>query len=528
MSPQNNLLKSSKNIHLVGIKGVGMTALAEILKNQGKIISGSDTQEKFFTDKVLEKLKIPFKEGFEASNLSNKTDLIIYSTAYNPEVHPEIQAGIERGISTITYPEAVGQLFNESLGIAVCGTHGKTTTSAILATALKKIGFDPTALIGSNVLGWGSNSISGKSPLLVLEADEHQNKLRFYNPWGLIVTNIDYDHPDFYPTKEDYFLSFKNFIQKWKENKTILTKILILNGEDANTQKLITGLKLKNTEKELIGFFGKDIRDEENNNSSENNKGQVSLKISLPSKALPFESQPDLIINIKTPLVGEHNLSNLRAAATFLAFFLLSLWKNKNYPLLFPREKNQLKIDRFKTILWLKTEIKNVEQEENWLKELSELISSGLSSFQGTERRFELKGKKGNVLVYDDYAHHPAEIRATLSAVKQAFPNHEIFVLFHPHTFSRTKTFLKDFAKSLEIADRIGILEIYGSAREESGEVSSQDIINLISKDKKVVHYFKNHKEALEFLNSQSFDKPTIFLTIGAGDVWRVGEKWLG
>ena len=529
MSPQNHLLKSSQNIHLIGIKGVGMTALAEILKNKGKKVSGSDTEEKFFTDKVLKKLKIPFKEGFEATNLSAKTDLIIHSTAYNPETHPEIQAGKQRKIAIITYPEAVAQLFNESLGVAVCGTHGKTTTSAILAVGLKKLGFDPTALIGSKVNGWGSNAISGKSPLLVIEADEHQDKLRLYNPWGIIMTNIDYDHPDFYPNEEAYFSSFQNFVERWKKSKTILTKILVLNRDDLKSQLLVKKLSLKNAKDMLVGEFGKNETPEPfgTGQAWEREEGKINFQIKIPANLLISGEEKNIDIAVKSVLIGEHNVANLSAAGTFLALFLVSLWKNKNFQLLFPREKTPTKIERFKTLVWLKTDLRNEFREDNWLMDLADLISGALASFSGTERRFELKGRKKNVLVYDDYAHHPQEIKATLEAVKQSFPKHQLFVLFHPHTFSRTKTFLNDFAKSLEIADQIGILEIYGSAREESGEVGSQDVLNLISPDKET-HYFKTHKEALEFLSKCSFEKPTIFITMGAGDVWRVGEEYLG
>lgn len=511
-------MKNSTNCYLIGIKGVGMTALAEILKNQGKNVSGSDVAEKFFTDKVLKNLKIPIKETFSEKNLPGDIDLVIYSTAYNSDNNPEIKAAQERGLKILTYPEAVAALFNQSLGLAVCGTHGKTTTSAILSTALQSLGFDPTALLGSEVLNWKSNSISGKSPLFVLEADEHQNKLKFYNPWGIIVTNIDYDHPDFYPNEKDYFSSFKDFIRRWSENKNLLTKILILNEDDFKSQKIFEELELEKKDEHLIGFFGTD--------ESEKESGLTDFTVKIPGKVLLSGEEKFVSIELKKhKLIGEHNLYNLKAVATFLALFLLSIWKNKNYNLFLPKNQKGVDIRIFRLVTWLQTKIKNDSEEDLWLLELAQIIAESLSVFQGTRRRFEFKGKKDKVFVYDDYAHHPKEIETTLLGIKKHFPKKNLMVIFHPHTFTRTKTFLKEFAKALEIADEIGILEIYGSAREIDGEVKSQDILNLISK--KEAYYFKSHKEALEFLRNKNFTKPTILVTMGAGDVWRVGEEWL-
>ena len=490
---KSKLLSKAKYIYLVGIKGVGMTGLAQILKSQGKKISGSDTTEKFFTDQVLKKLKIPFKEGFSENNIPKNTDLIIYSTAFNPSNHPELKAAQKRKIPILSYPEALSQLFNHGLGIAISGSHGKTTTSALIAESLKNLGLSPTALIGSRVVNWKANALTGKSPFFVIEADEHQNKLRYYLPWSLIITNIDYDHPDYYRKSEDYYQSFKKWVGKWKARKTEVPKIGVFNGDDPKTKRLMRELKLKNSEDLILLTYGK---------GKENNIRIVNIRVSshqypVPSKAYfevrtpKYDNQNSKIemITIKTSLIGEHNAYNLAAAYAFIFGLLLGTG--------------------------------------NWSLGTLRKIAKSFSSFQGTERRMQYIGKREKVAVYDDYAHHPQEIKATLEAFRNNFPKNNIFVIFQPHTYTRTKAFLPNFAKVLSKADYIGLLEIYGSAREASGNISSANIQKLLQKRKKQAFYFKTHKDCLEFLHKFKFKKPTILVTMGAGDGWRVGTNFL-
>lgn len=472
---------------MVGIKGVGMTALAQILKSQGKIVSGSDTTEKFFTDGVLKKLKIPFKEGFKASNLP-KADLVIYSTAFNPKIHPELLAAKNKKLATVTYPQAVSQLFNSSMGIAVSGTHGKTTTSALIAESLKLLGLDPTALIGSRVTNWKTNALAGKSPFFVIEADEHQNKLRFYNPWSLVLTNVDYDHPDYYPKESDYYQAFKIWVGKWAKKKFPLPKIGVLNGDDPKIQKIIQELKLKDQEGINLVTFGQ--KKSNHVRILELVKGKLSLEINYPKLY-----SKKIIVN--TGLIGKHNAYNLAAAFGFASSFLLLI-----------REVSQ-----------------DLAIQPAKIDKLINFTAKSLEKFQGTERRMQLKGIKGKVEVYDDYGHHPEEVQAALSAIKEAYPKKELFVIFQPHTYTRTKEFLKEFASVLKTADKIGLLEIYGSARENNGKISSQDIQKLIKS--KSCWYFPTHQDCLEFLNKQKFAKPTILVTMGAGDGWQIGEKFL-
>lgn len=493
---KNDILLRSKYIYLVGIKGVGMTALAQILMGRGRNIGGSDTEEKFFTDEVLGKLGIAYREGFKASNLAGRIDLLIYSMAFNPDSHPEIIAAKKRGVPVISYAEALASLFNTELGIAVSGTHGKTTTSALIAESLKALGLDPTALIGSRVANWKTNAITGKSPLFVIEADEHQNKLRFYRPWSIVLTNIDYDHPDYYKKPENYYRAFKKWVGKWQKSKSSVAKIGVFNGDDAKTRRLLRELKLKSSDNLILLTYGTNKGCDfiihppsAISLARRGNKGEVYSKINI---AVNSEKGKQKVISIKTALIGEHNAYNLAAA------FAFGVGLNKA-----------------------------VNKVSKNLKSLSLAdIAKSLESFKGTERRMQYLGQKGKVLVYDDYAHHPEEIRTTLKAVKETYPEHQLLVIFQPHTYTRTQSFLADFAKSLKIADQICFLPIYGSARENSGNISSHDIAKRIN-IKKEFFCFTDHQSCLEFLKSYRFKKPTILVTMGAGDGWRVGKGYL-
>jgi len=488
---KKNILVKAKNIYLVGIKGVGMTALAQILQNSGKEISGSDTKEKFFTDNVLKKLGIFFKEGFKATNIPDNTELVIYSTAFNPADHPELQAAQRKKIPVLSYPQAVSSLFNSSFGIAISGTHGKTTTAALIAESMKGLGLKPTALVGSRVSSWKTNALTGNSPYFVIEADEHQNKLKFYDPWSIVLTNIDYDHPDFYKKESDYYTAFKDWVKKWYEAKTCcdqpLPKIGVFNGDDSKTKRLIKELKLKSSADCLILTYGK----EKNNNirianyesqTTNNYKAinKLTIKINIPG----YKSKTT---HVTASLIGQHNAYNLAAAYAFI--FALTRWGMS---------------------------LKSISDRK---------IAESFTAFTGTERRLQYKGQRGNVWVFDDYAHHPTEIRASLSALKKTYPEYFLVAVFQPHTFTRTVAFLKDFAKSLELADLVCLLEIYGSARESDGRVSSNDIVRAINQ--KNCKYFPTHKDCLDFLNRNKFPQPTILVTIGAGDGWRVGENFL-
>ncbi len=222
-----------KTIYMIGIKGVGMTMLGEFLAHNGYDVSGSDISETFMTDTVLAKAGIKVYEGYNEEHLNNDVDLIIYSTAYTAENNEEVRKALSGNTKVMTYAEALADIFNSRLGFAVCGSHGKTTTTGWLGFVLKEIGLEPNVMVGARVEQFNGSSVVGSSNYLVIEADEYQNKLQHFNPKMILLNNIDYDHPDFFPDIASYEQTFADFILKLPKSG-----ILIANFEDKKVKEL--------------------------------------------------------------------------------------------------------------------------------------------------------------------------------------------------------------------------------------------------------------------------------------------------
>ncbi len=452
-------LNDFRKIYMIGIKGVGMTAIAQVLKLRGAEVTGSDTHEKFFTDEVLAKSGIKFYEGFDAENLEKeKPDLVIYSTAYTDE-NVELAAARKSGVEILSYPEALGQILKEGFGIAVCGTHGKTTTTAMLGFVLQELGADPTVIVGSAVPQLGGNARAGSGKYVVIEADEYQNKFLYFDPRAIVLTSAEYDHPDFFKTPEEYFDAFKKFVAKIPADGFLTACV-----DDKNVKEIAAAAPCK------IMSYGLTSGDWQAKNIVQKNGGMEFEVLEKGESRGIFKIQ----------LFGNHNVANalaVIATATRLGFDL-------------------------------------------------EKVRVALEKFSGAVRRFEIKGESHGVLVIDDYGHHPTEIRVTLEAARQKYPDRRIWCVFHPHTFTRTKALLGDFAKSFGTVDKTIVIDIYGSAREVTGGVSSEDLVKLIKKEGKDALYIPTIKEAADFLVKE-VKSGDVVITMGAGDVWRIGELLL-
>lgn len=458
-------LAETKRVHMIGIKGAGMAALAEILSGRHISVGGSDTSEHFFTDDVLRRRGIRYAEGFSPDNIPEDADGIVYSTAYTPENNRELAAAFDRArksdICLMSYPEAVGAISRERLSVLVSGTHGKTTTSALLAETLKALHADPLALVGSSISNWGGNALLGSGKYFVLEADEYQNKFRYYEPWSVLLTSLDWDHPDFFPDAESYAETFRALLRRIP-----LHGFLIFCGDSAAVADAAASAR---AQKRSYGFLSEnDIRIADYEPLRE---GPFHQQFRL------FEGERDLGL-FRLRLAGKHNAQNAAAVVAFL--------------------------------LAIKFDIDDIRR--------------GMEHFFGTARRFERVGEYRGALVYDDYAHHPEEIRATLSAFRELFPERDIVAVFHPHTFSRTKALLEDFAQSFDAADRVIVLDIYGSARESIGGVSSADLVALMNRYRpdRAAH-IPTSEEAIRVLK-ETLEANDLLVTLGAGDVWRVGR----
>lgn len=452
-------LRLVKKVYCIGIKGAGMAAIAEIFKGHKKSVSGSDTDEIFFTDEALKRSGIKYKEGFSADNIPSGTDLIIYSTAYNEKNNPEVVEAKKRNIPMMSYSEALGELFKEKFGIAVCGTHGKTTTTAMLAECMNGAGVNPEAIVGSRVIQWQGSALHGEGKYFVAEADEYQNKLQHYNPLAVVLTSVDWDHPDYFPTFDDYKKVFEEFVARIPRHG-----FLICCGDDADAIKVSKSAKC-----EVLKYgFGKENDYMVNKHRTKN--GNQSFTVFYNDKKLG---------DFSIGLPGKHNILN--AIAAIAVCYKLGLNLDK--------------------------------------------VGEALKNFQGTARRFEYIGERNNAILIDDYAHHPEEVKATLKAAREIYPRKNIQVVFHPHTFTRTKALLQEFSQSFNNADRVIVMDIYGSAREEQGGVSSKDLVDLINKyNPDRAEYVATIDEVVELLRDK-IGKNDVVFSMGAGDVWRVVDK---
>jgi len=442
--------KNIKKIYLIGIKGTGMSSLAVMLKNLGYDVTGSDTKERFFTENQLKNNDIKYFEGFNKKNIQkNKIDAIITSTAHGIN-NPEVKAAKKLKLESISFPKAVGYISKKFNSIAVCGSHGKTTTSSILSSIMQTN--SQTAFLVGTVANLPG--IKNNVKFFVFEADEYENKLKYFYPNSVILTNIDFDHPDFFKTKNQYFKTFKTFLDRILKNK----KLVIYNYDDKNSRKILSRNKSGN----IISF-------------GFNKKSYYQIKNMHPDlNKFEIFNKNKKILNVNLSIYGKHNILNATAAA------IMAL----NYGL----------------------KKKTIEKE--------------LLKFKGTQRRMEYIPSKKYTII-DDYGHHPTEILATLNAIRNKYKKNKIITVFHPHTFTRTESLLKEFGKSFKNSDLTIVLDIYSSAREKASGIHSKDLVNEIKDNKSEAIYQATIANAAKYIN-KNIKKGSIVLTIGAGDVWKL------
>ncbi|MDP2630353.1 MAG: UDP-N-acetylmuramate--L-alanine ligase [Candidatus Uhrbacteria bacterium] len=452
-------LQSAQRIHFVGIKGAGVSGLACILKKRGKEVCGSDVDEEFFTDDLLRVHGIPC-ERFSFEHIEqSRLDMVIFSTAWKES--DEVLTAQKKGIPALSYPEALGMLLDDSYGIAIAGSHGKTTTSGMLAHVLKAAGLDPTALVGSELSGYGTNAFAGLGKHVVIEADEYENKFQYYHPRAILLTNVDYDHPDYFETPAQYEKVFEDFIAKTLESGGTV----VVCGDDEGVARVC-----HQSDSDRVVRYGMQKHFPYSVSHVEANG--PSIHYSLMKQGVERG-------RYSLGLIGVHNVLN--------ALGVIALCDS----------------------LGLVDAVRAAEL---------------LEGFQGTARRFEYKGKRGNMVVYDDFAHHPRELSATLEAARNAFPGKNIWCVFGSHTFSRTEALLDDFSTSFTAVTTALILDIYGSAREQQGNIRGGDLASAITAVSNNAKYVGTHEVAMrEIINH--IDEIDVLITMGAGDVWRIADE---
>jgi len=447
-----------------------MTMLAQFLARQGNVISGSDITDTFLTDQVLKKQRIKVFSPFSIDNIPNKVDLIVYSSAFTLENNIELKYINDhpenfKNTPIKSYAAFLGEVFNGYRGIAVCGSHGKTTTSAWLGYVLSRSGINPNVLVGSRVPQFKASALVGQSKYFIAEVDEYQNKLRYFNPYGVVLNNIEFDHPDFFRDEAAYKQVFVDFIKKIPK-----MGFLVANNKDLIVRKIT-----KLCQGRIVTY---DVAREGENVPTAT---YLAYDIKLKNGRLSFAVNNFGRFSIS--LFGQHNIYNALAVIA--------------------------------TARELKVSLENIRKH--------------LASFKGTNRRAEVLGNYRGALIIDDYAHHPSEIITTLEGLKARYLNKKMIVVFHPHTYTRTKALFNDFVTSFSQADELIILDIYGSAREKQGGVSSRQLVAAISKHnrlqniKQSVVNIPTIPEAVANLKKR-LGKDDLLILMGAGDVFRVGE----
>jgi UDP-N-acetylmuramate--alanine ligase len=479
-------LNEIKKVYVIGIKGSGVIAVVEILHAMGIAVSGSDTAEKFFTDGILKRLEISYFEKFSAGNVPADADLIIYSTAYNENNNVELDYARKNRLPMVSYPEVLAALFNQKMGLAVCGTHGKTTTSAWLANTLKECGLDPQAAIGSKVVNWGGNALSGKGDYFVAETDEYQNKLSLYEPKGAILTSCDWDHPDYFETFAGYKKVFKDFVERLPK-----TGFLVAFGDSTDTLEVADSCPADT----LTYGVGEDC------------------DFQIADCRLEIAKEDQSRSEIDSPAAERFNLKN-QAPDNKLTQSFEVIFRNKSlgkFEIQLPGKHNILNATAVIAVCHkLRIDMEQVRQ--------------ALKKFRGTARRFEYVGTRNGAILIDDYGHHPEEIKATLKAAREIYPEKNIWAVFHPHTFTRTLALLAEFSQSFGSADKVIVLDIYGSARETQGGVHSEDLVKLINKyDYSKAEYIPTIDQAVEHLKDK-IGSEDVVIAIGAGNGWEVVE----
>jgi UDP-N-acetylmuramate--alanine ligase len=459
------VFKKFEIIHFVGIGGVGMSGIAEVLNNLGYKVKGSDLKESEST-KRLSSLGISIDIGHSEHNVQD-AHVVVISSAVSPD-NPEVIAAKKQSIPVIPRAEMLAELGRLKYSVLVAGAHGKTTTTSFIASIFAHAGLDPTVVIGGKLKGIGSNAQLGQGDFLVAEADESDGSFLKLSPTIAVVTNIDREHMDFFQTIGDLKDAFLSFV-----NKVPFYGVSILCADCEHVREL-----LPSVQRRYLTYGLGDSPD------------LTAGKIETAGYHSRFEAHLNgrSLGYFEIPLPGVHNIMNSLAALGVAC---------------------ELEVD-------------------------IEKVRETFRSFSGIQRRFEFKGEVSGVRVFDDYGHHPTEIAATVGTAKETMKQAEtvnggggkLFVLFQPHRYTRTRDLLYDFFGALSDADRVILMDIYSAGESELNGINSRVLLEGMKESGTDVVYMKKRAEILEYLSKELRDGDTL-LTLGAGNVWELGEEFI-
>jgi UDP-N-acetylmuramate--alanine ligase len=445
----------NRRIHLVGIGGIGLSAIAKILLAQGVAVSGSDLKSSPMTEE-LQKLGAEIFIGHRAENVGD-VDLVLVTSAAQAD-NPEVLEAKRRGIRVEKRYEFFPELTNGKKVVAVAGTHGKTTTTGMIGAILTHAGFDPSVIVGGMIPELNGNARAGKGEYFVIEADEYDRAFLGLTPRVAVVTTIEMDHPDIYRNVAAVADAFREFM-----NQVEVDGIVIGCGDDARVANELNQAKRKTIR---YGF------------GAENEWRVMDIKPNaLGGNDFAVQHHQFPITNYQLQIPGSHNVLNALAAIAVA---------------------DEIGIE-------------------------PRVVQETLRNFRGAARRFEIIGEFNGVTVIDDYAHHPTEIRATLAAARERFPNRALWAVFQPHTFTRTRALLDEFACAFDEADHVIITEIFAARETDTVGTSGRDVVaRMTHRD---ARFIAPLDEAAEYI-AQNARAGEVLITLGAGDVNQVGARF--
>lgn len=456
------------HVHFIGIGGSGLSAIARLLLESGYTVSGSDRAPTPFAEQVR-KAGATVYIGHHPRNLEG-ADWVVRSAAI-AEDNPEVTSAKNAGIPVYKRADFLGRLMEDKIGIAIAGTHGKTTTTAMTAWVLSQLGRDPSFIAGGMINNLGVNAHAGKGKAFVIEADEYDNMFLGLKPQIEVVTSLEHDHPDFFPTLDVMFQSFEKFVGLLPADGT-----LIVCAEDPGATALLA--RVRKDGRSLVSYGMQ-------NDMTINTPLWVQAHHVEPNERGGFDftattnmaSKTSASIKVSLQVPGQHNVRNALAVLAIVGVLGLSRRK----------------------------------------------AAQALGEFTGTGRRFELRGEVNGIRIFDDYAHHPTEIKATLAGARARFPERRIWAVWQPHTYSRTKTLFLDFAHAFKDASEVIVTEVY-AAREPQEEFTSAEIVSAMPNLS--ARYIKTLPEVTEYLleNLQSGD---VVLVLSAGDADQISTDVL-
>ncbi len=454
------MFSSIKKIHFVGIGGIGMSGIAEILIDQGFSVTGSDLSPGETTDR-LEKLGAKVMKGHNVSNIAPDVDAVVYSSAVQGD-NPEIREAQRRKIPIIRRAEMLAELMRLKYGIGIAGTHGKTTTTSMISLVLIEGGLDPTVIVGGKLSGLGgTNARLGHGEFIVVEADEFDRSFLSLTPTIAVLTTLDTDHLDCYRDIEDIKKAFIQFA-----SRVPFYGFIVLCLDEAALQDIVPQFRTKK-----LLTYGLTPQADVQAMDIMHNENTTRFTLVRGGRELG-----EITLNIP----GRHNVQNALAAITV------------GFELGVPFEK----------------------------------IKNGIEKFAGVFRRWEKKGEFRGILLYDDYAHHPTECRATLAGARAGWRRQRLVCVFQPHLYSRTRDFYEDFGKSFLLSDVLVVTDVYPAREEPIQGITGELIVNAAKQyGHKNVHYVPDKKSVPAYL-AGIVKENDIVITMGAGDIWKYGEEF--